>query len=45
MTNFGRNRTGVIWAIGYGVLTELVQPFLIGMPEFWICLLMRLVYV
>lgn len=27
MTNFGRNRKGVIWAIGYGVLTELVQPF------------------
>ena len=41
MTNFGRNRKGVIWAIGYGVLTELVQPFLIGMQEFWICLLMQ----
>ncbi|WIV19998.1 VanZ family protein [Paenibacillus polygoni] len=27
MTNFGRYKRGLIYAIGYGVLTELIQPF------------------
>ncbi|MFI2857098.1 VanZ family protein [Paenibacillus sp. JSM ZJ436] len=27
MTDFGRDRKGLLWAIGYGVLTELIQPF------------------
>ncbi|WP_054957474.1 VanZ family protein [Paenibacillus dakarensis] len=26
MTNFGQNKKGLIWAIGYGVLTEILQP-------------------
>lgn len=26
ITNLGRNRKGILWAIGYGILTELVQP-------------------
>lgn len=27
MTNYGRYKKGLIWAISYGVITELVQPF------------------